>query len=209
MRCLRIRHACLVGVLLPALALSRAGHAQVESREGIALQNQVYQLRQDLQLLRAEVARGGGGGGGGSGGGGEIAAQLLSRVQAMEEQVRQLRGRIDETQNLLARQNADLSKRIDDLTFQMNLPGRSGALSPPPTPPQVPAPPPVREVAPRPAPEPLRAPDTPRRPDLFATVVALGHSATSGAAAEFYLQPGAGADARDPANNTAAADATA
>jgi TolA-binding protein len=127
----------------------------MESREGIALQNQLYQLRQDIQSLRADVGRGNGGGGGG----GDIAAQLLSRVQAMEEQVRQLRGRIDETQNMIARQNADLSKRIDDLTFQLNLPGKNGPTSGQLTP----APPPVREVAPRPAPDPIRPPD-PVRP---------------------------------------------
>ncbi len=140
-----IRRASLLAVLLiPPVA----GHAQVESREGIALQNQMYQLQQDMQMLRSDVERGGGGGGGG--GGGDIAAQLLSRVQAMEEQVRQLRGRIDETQNLIARQNADLSKRLDDLTFQLNLQqGKTGAL-PPQASAQPPGPPPVREVAPRP-----------------------------------------------------------
>jgi TolA-binding protein len=84
---------------------------------------------------------------------------LLSRVQAMEEQVRQLRGRIDETQNLVNRQNADLSKRIDDLTFQLNLPGRSAAATPFPAP-AVPAPPPVREVAP------VREPTTRPPPEL-------------------------------------------
>jgi len=155
----RLGRVCRIGALLPVLALAPAAYAQIDSREGIALQNQLYQLRQDIQLLRSDMARGGGGGGGG--GGGEIAAQLLSRVQAMEEQVRQLRGRIDETQNLIARQNADLSKRIDDLTFQLSLPGRSGALQPPAVPPGVPAPPPVREVAPRPVPEPARPPDAP------------------------------------------------
>lgn len=153
-----LRRGCLVGALLAALAPSMA-HAQMESREGIALQNQIYKLQQDLQLLRADVNRGTAGGGGG-GGGGEIAAQLLSRVQAMEEQVRQLRGRIDETQNLITRQNADLSKRLDDLTFQFNLQQGKGGGSPPPmASAQVPTPPRVREVAPRPAPESAPAPE--------------------------------------------------
>jgi len=145
------RRACLMGALLPALAVPVAGRAQVESREGIALQNQIYQLRQDLQVLRGEIGQSGGGGGGGPSG--DAVAQLLTRVQALEEQVRQLRGRIDDTQNLINRQNADLSKRIDDLTFQLNLQGKSGALTPS-SPGPGPAPPPVREVAPRPAPEP-------------------------------------------------------
>jgi len=152
-----LRLVCLAAALLvPPLA----ARAQVESREGIALQNQLYQLRQDVQQLHADVARGGGSGGGG----GDIAAQLLSRVQAMEEQVRQLRGRIDETQNLITRQNADLSKRIDDLTFQLNLPGRNGSAT---SGQAMPSPPPVREVAPRPAPDPARTADLPPRPDLM------------------------------------------
>jgi TolA-binding protein len=158
-----IRLACLLVALLPGVALTIPAQAQMDSREGIALQNQLYQMRQDLQVLRSQVERGVPGGGGG---GGDIAAQLLSRVQAMEEQVRQLRGRIDETQNLINRQAADLSKRIDDLTFQLNLQqGKAGGTSPPPmAAAQFPTPPPVREVAPRPAPEPARAPDPPKPP---------------------------------------------
>ncbi|MSP02828.1 MAG: hypothetical protein EXR07_17545 [Acetobacteraceae bacterium] len=162
-----LRRACLLGALLPALAVPVAGHAQVETREGIALQNQLYQLKQEIQVLRADVARAGGGNMGG--GGGDIAAQLLSRVQAMEEQLRQLRGRIDETQNLVNRQHADVLKRIDDLTFQLNLPGR-GAAAPAPAPAPFPAPPPVREVTPRP--EPARPPEPiPARPEPAPKVV--------------------------------------
>ena len=37
----------------------------------------------------------------------DLVAQLLSRVDALEEQVRQLRGRIDETQNQVQRQGAE------------------------------------------------------------------------------------------------------
>ena len=35
-------------------------HAQVDSREGIALQNQIYQLRQELKSVEDQTARGGG-----------------------------------------------------------------------------------------------------------------------------------------------------
>ena len=45
----------LAGVVAPV-------HAQVDSREGIALQNQIYQLRQELRTLQDQMARGGGGG---------------------------------------------------------------------------------------------------------------------------------------------------
>jgi TolA-binding protein len=160
-----IRRVCLAGALLLTLAAPLSAQAQVESREGIALQNQLYQLRQELQVLRSDVGRMGGVGGGG--GGGDIAAQLLARVQAMEEQVRQLRGKIDETQNLVNRQYAEMSKRIEDLTFQLNLQGgRSGALTPLPS--QMPTPPPIREVSPRPLPEVVPRPSdpAPRPPDL-------------------------------------------
>jgi TolA-binding protein len=101
-------------------------HAQVDSREGIALQNQIYQLRQELKAAEDQMARGGGGRAPAyappqaPAGGSDLLAQLLTRLDALEEQVRQLRGRIDETQNQLQRQNDDLGKRIDDLAFQVN-----------------------------------------------------------------------------------------
>ncbi len=60
-------------------------------------------------------------------GGSDLVAQLLSRVDALEEQVRQLRGQIDETQNQVQRQGADLGKRIDDLAFQTQNPGGGAA----------------------------------------------------------------------------------
>jgi TolA-binding protein len=141
--------------------------AQVDSREGIALQNEIYQLRQELKALQDQTARGGGGGSRQApsappiqaGGGGELVPQLLSRVDALEEQVRQLRGRIDETQNQVQRQNDNLSKRIDDLGFQISpQPGRQsegpGTLLPPTAgqglalAPVPPPPPPPRPAAP-------------------------------------------------------------
>ena len=100
--------------------------AQIDSREGIALQNQIYQLRQELKSAEDQMARGGGSGSRApayapsqQSGGNDLLAQLLVRVDSLEEQVRQLRGRIDETQNRLQRQNDDLGKRIDDLAFQI------------------------------------------------------------------------------------------
>ena len=116
-------------LVMAALLLVGAGavRAQVDSREGIALQNEIYQLRQELKTLQDQTARGGGGGSRQApstpptqAGGSELVAQLLTRVDALQEQVRQLRGRIDETQNQVQRQNDELSKRIDDLAFQIN-----------------------------------------------------------------------------------------
>ena len=181
-----------------------AGHAQVDSREGIALQNQIYQLKQDLQLLRCEIARGSPGGGGG-GGSDDRGRDLLSRVQAMEEQVRQLRGRIDETQNLITRQNADLSKRIDDLTFQLNLQqGRGGSSAPPAS---AQGPPRRRCARSRRG----RRPNAVRRipsAEHDPGAIAHGDPAAAPAAAELHVQPDAGADAGNAAAAGAAGAST-
>jgi TolA-binding protein len=154
---MRSAGARLVGAILlltGAFSLAPAV-AQVDSREGIALQNQIYQLKQDLRSLQDQIGRGGGSTlnrapayapAPQSPGGSDLVAQLLTRVDALEEQVRQLRGRIDETQNQVQRQGAELNKRIDDMAFQINPNGSGGAaLSPsagpaPYTPPSAPQP---------------------------------------------------------------------
>ncbi|MEA2743599.1 MAG: hypothetical protein QOG25_1970, partial [Acetobacteraceae bacterium] len=112
------------------LAAAAPGYAQVESREGIALQNQIYQLRQELKSVEDQMGRGGGTGNRApvyaappQQYGNDLLAQLLTRVDALEDQARQLRGRLDETQNQLQRQNDDLGKRIGDLGFQVNSQG--------------------------------------------------------------------------------------
>ena len=117
--------------------------AQVDSREGIALQNQIYQLRQQLRSAEDQM-RGSGNPAPGyapppqqlGGGSSDLVAQLLTRVDTLEDQVRQLRGRIDETQNQLQRQNEDLGKRIDDLAFQINPRGAQQGSGTPDYPPQ-------------------------------------------------------------------------
>lgn len=165
----------VVAALLPAASVPSA-HAQVDSREGIALQNEIYQLRQELKSVEDQVARGGPGSRTQiyaapppQGATSDLLAQLLTRVDALEEQVRQLRGRIDQTQNQLQRQNDDLNKRIEDLAFQINTqvpqPGGARPGPPPNAPPasssQVPAPTVLVPTPPRPpsAPGP-RTPET-------------------------------------------------
>lgn len=144
--------------------------AQVDSREGIALQNQIYQLRQELRAVQDQAARGGGSSSRPPAyappsqqqqyGGNDMVAQLLTRVDALEDQVRQLRGRIDETQNQLHRQNEDLGKRIDDLTFQVTSQGGRPS-SPPMSGPQGPSP----VAPPLPPPPPAPRPSGPRTPE--------------------------------------------
>ena len=138
---MRLVVALVVAAALLAATPLQPAHAQVESREGITLQNQIYQLRQELQSLENQPARGGGSGSQGPAypppprqGDNDMVAQLLTRVEALSEQVRQLRGRVDETQNQMQQQNADLGKRIDDLTFQINQQGGHPGTRPNPTP---------------------------------------------------------------------------
>ena len=153
-------------VAVAAIAAIAAGllaapvRAQVDSREGIALQNQILELRRDIDALRA----GGGArlpppptsGGGGVGASGDVVTRLLERVQALEEQVRTMRGRIDEIDNRTTQMRADLDKQRTDLEYRLDqLEGRGGARAPaapppaqqggnqqrPGTPPSPPAPP--------------------------------------------------------------------
>jgi TolA-binding protein len=162
-------------LLLVFLAPVGAARAQVESREGIALQNQILDLRRQMQVLQDQGARGGNippsraptAYSPPAGGSGDLVAQLLSRVDALEEQVRQLRGRVDEIQNQTQRQGADLAKRIDDMAFQTQNPagarGQHGSAS------QVPPSPPPSTLAPSvPPPAPGAPPAQPvrRTPEL-------------------------------------------
>jgi TolA-binding protein len=150
--------------VVAAVLLAVPAAAQVESREGIALQNQILELRRDIESLRA----GGAGrlpppvasGGGGTQASGDVLARLVERVGALEEQVRALRGRIDEIDNRSTQMRADLDKQRTDLEFRLDQleQGRPGARPPAagPTPPagQRPAanaPPPGQQAAATPA----------------------------------------------------------
>jgi TolA-binding protein len=139
-----------------ALALAGPAAAQMETREGIALQNQILQLRQEIEQLRRS---GGGGGfvappvapgrpGFPPGGGGELVPQLLDRVNNLEEEVRRLRGRNDVLENQNRRLQQDVEKLQGDLDFRFSqLEGRGGAAPAPQRPP-APVPPVARPDAP-------------------------------------------------------------
>src|SRR5439155_1210177 len=78
-------------------AFALPARAQMDSREGIMLQNQILELRRDLNALQNQrslpppaVY------GGRQSAGGEIAPELLNRVLQLEEEVRRLRGQVDE-----------------------------------------------------------------------------------------------------------------
>lgn len=125
---MRRRVSCRYRSLVVAGAMSvfAAGwggqaRAQVTSREGIALQNQIQQLSQQVSQLQA--AAGGNAvaapapAPSGSGGNSDLTAQLLDRVSQLESQVREMRGELDQLTNEVHTQNAALSKKVDDMQF--------------------------------------------------------------------------------------------
>jgi TolA-binding protein len=134
-------------IALPLLAPLPAA-AQMDSREGIALQNQILELRRDLDLLRrggaapapVPVAPRGAGGGAPQ----EIVQQLLGRVGELEEEVRRLRGRLEVAENANRRLAEDVEKLRGDMDFrlqQLEGGGRGGTARPPQAPAATPAPP--------------------------------------------------------------------
>jgi TolA-binding protein len=143
-----VAYVALAALLGGALAVP-AARAQMDSRDAIALQNQILELRHQMQVLQDQVARGGGSGGGGGGGGGgflglggggqapaagagnDLVPQLLSRVQALEEEVRRLRGQMDDLQNASQRQYEDLNKQIGDLRFRVGQSAGGASLAAP------------------------------------------------------------------------------
>jgi TolA-binding protein len=116
-----LRTLLLAAPLLPLLMAAPAV-AQMDSREGIALQNQILQLRNEVEQLR----RSGGGGGyvpapvpsGRAGGGAssELTGQLLDRVNQLDEEVRRLRGRSDEAEF----RNRTLQQQVEKLQGDMD-----------------------------------------------------------------------------------------
>ena len=130
--------------------------AQMDSREAIALQDEILELRNEVQALqsqrgapppvsygRAPVPAGGS----------DLAPQLLDRVARLEDEVRSLHGQLDEAINGQRRMADDLGKQIADLQFRLQngngAPGDSAAspsaVGRPPRPPNtdaMPAPPP-------------------------------------------------------------------
>jgi TolA-binding protein len=125
--------------LLLALVLAAApAAAQVETREGIALQNQILQLRQEIELLRRQgvgvapaprasvpVTPG------------DLTAQLLERIGRLEEEVRTLRGRVETAEFQLRQAREAIEKLEGDMEFRFQqLRSGAGTARPPATPPR-------------------------------------------------------------------------
>lgn len=160
-------------VLLPfSVAYSQP---MVQSQEGIALENQILQLQQQIQQIQS----GGGGNGGGSSLGGasvppppsgnapapdsSIVTSLLNQVNQLQNQVQELSGKVDTLQNQVSTQNATMQKEIDDLKFQMT----NGSAPPAPGAPAAPGGPqamnaPASDTPTAPPPPPAAAPVSPK-----------------------------------------------
>jgi TolA-binding protein len=129
--------------LVTVLAMPTA-HAQMQSREAIALQNQILELRHDLDQMNERLAasaapsvlrRDTPSPTQPNAAPNDIVATLLDRVGQLEEQVRRLRGRVDELGNQVQSQGDDLNKQIGDLNFRLQSAGNipNSALTPPPS----------------------------------------------------------------------------
>jgi chaperonin cofactor prefoldin len=169
MRTLRALAVCVVtltGVALPGIV----AHAQMESREAIDLQNQIAELRQELQMMQQAQQNGNQAPpsyapqpvapypsqGGAPQAGNDVAAELVVRVSALEEQMRDLQGKVDDLTNQLQRQHDDLTKQIGDLQFKLGQGGAPPAAEPGAPPDPVQPPPAATKPPPAPAPPPHR-----------------------------------------------------
>ncbi len=108
-----------------ALACASPAAAQIESREAIALQNQIQELRRDLQALQRSGVGGGSAlappvaPGGGGAGQQELLTRLLERVAALETDLRLLRGKSDEMEHTLRQLQASVEKNAADTDFRL------------------------------------------------------------------------------------------
>ena len=137
-------------------ALAVPAWAQMDSREGIMLQNQILELRRDMQSMQQRGSSGPSYAAPSSGGGSGLEAQLLDRVQTLEEQVRRLRGQLDEQSNTLRRSQESLAKQVDDMNFRA---GTSGGAAASTNTPQLTPPRPAATPDSSPAATPKRTPE--------------------------------------------------
>ena len=144
---LHMKHkAWALAVLGTGLWLGAApARAQIDSREGIALHNEILELRQQMSQLQQMQSEAAGGNGGQSalpppspeggppipqGASGDAVASLVVRVATIEEQMRTLDGRISEVENEQRRDHDALSKQIGDLAFKLGQGGAAPAAQP-------------------------------------------------------------------------------
>jgi len=130
-----------IAVFVSLLPFGAAAQPLVQSQEGIALENQILQLQQQVQQLQ-------GNNGGSSLGNSQpspapldnagppssIVTSLLTQVQQLQAQVQQLNGEVDTLQNQVNTQNAAMEKEIGDINFKLTGSATPGAPGTPPVP---------------------------------------------------------------------------
>jgi len=129
-----------IALFVSLLPVGAAAQPLVQSQEGIALENQILQLQQQVQQLQ-------GNNGGSSLGNSQpppapsdnagppssILTSLLTQVQQLQAQVQQLNGEVDTLQNQVNTQNAAMEKEIGDINFKLTgsaTPGAPGTPTP-------------------------------------------------------------------------------
>ena len=134
--------SCLA--LLASPMQMRPAMAQLSSREAISLQDQILELRHQMQQrgidttapaappLASPVPADAAPAPNGDVAGGSLTPQLLDRVSTLEEEVRSLRGQVDQLSNQVQQQNAALAKQVGDLSFAQQQ-ARPGAAPAPAT----------------------------------------------------------------------------
>jgi TolA-binding protein len=131
-----MRRASAALLLAVPLALGHAApaRAQAESREGIYLQNQILQLRQELdQVRRSGGAAAPAPRGGTSAPQGELVGALLDRVATLEDETRRLRGRLEQAEYQNRTQAQQLEKLQGDIDYRLqHLEGSGGGSRPAP-----------------------------------------------------------------------------
>lgn len=123
-----------VGLALSLLLPVAAQAQMITSREGIALENQILELKHQLQI---EQQNGSGGSVLGSsqpqasqhqgeqGGSNALVSNLLGQVQTLTDQVQSLRGRVDTLEHEVATQHDEINQQIGNLKFQLDQGGKS------------------------------------------------------------------------------------
>ncbi len=122
-------------ILMPAVVRAQ----MISSREGIALENQILELKHQL----AQVQQGGGSGSSVLGStapaaperhaqnsSSELVASLLEQVDTLHNQVQDLRGRVDTLEHEVATQHDEINQQIGNLKFQLDQAGKPGTTPP-------------------------------------------------------------------------------
>ena len=124
-----------IAVFIAMLPLGAAAQPLVQSQEGIALENQILQLQNQMQQLQASSSLGGSAlasnlqsappppsntDTSGTAPSSDIVGNLLNQVSQLQAQMQQLSGRVDTLQNEVDTQHAATEKEIGDLNFKVN-----------------------------------------------------------------------------------------